>query len=135
MKIKPAILFRIVFVIWVFMWLLFLVRGLIKVEIKDYRNLLGKTLEEKRAYVTGKEFYEFILFCEKVIPENATFSVEAKYDDSMDYFRFPYYLYPAMRDRDNPAYIACYKVKFSKAGYSLADSLTSNKYILKRNKQ
>jgi len=131
---NTKLLFRIVFITWVFMWLLFLVRGMVKVEIKDYKNLLGKTLEEKRAYVTGKEFYEFILFCEKVIPGNATFSVEAKYDDSMDYFRFPYYLYPAMRDIDNPGYIACYKVKFSKDKYSVAASLTDDKYILKRNK-
>lgn len=116
------------------MWLLFLVRGMVKVEIKDYKNLLGKTLEEKRAYVTGKEFYEFIVFSKKVIPQNATFTVEAKYDDSMDYFRFPYYLYPAMRDIDDPDYIVCYKVKFSKDGYSTAKSLAFDKYILKRSR-
>lgn len=135
MALREKIIFRIVFVMWVFMWLMFFVRGMAKVEIKDYKNLLGKTLEERRAYVTGKEFYEFIIFSEKVIPKNATFTVEAKYDDSMDYFRFPYYLYPAMRDIDNPEYIACYKVKFSRGGYKAAASLSDNKYILKRNRQ
>lgn len=134
MKIKPAILFRIVFMVWVFMWLLFLVRGLIKVEIRDYRNLLGKTLEEKRAYVTGNEFYDFILFCEKEIPRNSTYSVEAKYDQSLDYFSFAYYIYPAMRDIDNPEHIVCYKTGFLKRGYSKAASLANDKYILKRNK-
>lgn len=134
MKIKNSILFRIVFIVWVFMWLLFLVRGLIKTEMKDYRNLLGKTLEEKRAYVTGREFYNFIIFCENIIPKDATYSVEAKYDQSLDYFSFAYYLYPAMRDIDNPEYVACYKTKFSKRGYSVTDSLTEDQYILKRNK-
>ncbi len=132
MKIKTSILFGVVFTAWVFMWLLFLVRGLVKVEIKDYRNLLGKTLEEKHAYVSGKEFYQFILFSEKAIPEDATFSIEAKYDDSMDYFRFPYYLYPAKRDLKNPEYIACYKVEFEKEGYQQAAALFADKYILKR---
>jgi hypothetical protein len=131
---NTKILFKIVFSVWVFMWLLFLVRGLIKVEIKDYRNLIGKTLEEKRAYVSGKEFYRFVLFCEGLIPKNSTYSVEAKYDQTLDYFRFAYYLYPAMRDIKNPEYIACYKMKFFKEGYYAAVSLTEDQYILKRNK-
>ena len=134
MKTKTVIVFRIVFIAWVFLWLFFLIRGLVKVEIKDYQNLLGKTLEEKRAYVSGKEFYNFVLFCEKVIPKNSTFSAEAKYDQSLDYFRLAYYLYPVMRDLGNPEYITCYKTKFSKSGYSVAASLTDDQYILKRNK-
>jgi len=132
LRTKTVILFRIVFIAWVFMWLLFFVRGLVKTEIRDYKNLLGKTLEEKRAYVTGKELYEFIVFSEKVIPKNATFTVEAKYDNSLDYFWFPYYLYPATRGIYRPDYIICYKVNFSKDGYSVAKSFTYDKYILKR---
>lgn len=132
---KTKHIFRIVFITWTAMWLLFLVRGLIRGEARDYRNLFGRTLEEKRAYVTGKEFYEFIQFCRKVIPENSDYTVEAKYDATMDYFRFAYYLYPAQRNLDDPGYIACYKVRYIEQGYELAASLGSDKYILRKEKK
>lgn len=132
--VKPRLIFRIVFLSWVAIWLLFLVRGLLKGESRDYKNLFGKSLEKKRAYVTGKEFYEFILFCKKIIPENSDYTVEANYDTTMDYFRFAYYIYPSLRNLDNPRYIACYKVKFAKEGYERIVSLSDDKYILKREK-
>jgi hypothetical protein len=102
------------------------------VEWKDYKNLFGKTLEEKEAYVSGKEFFYFIIFCKKEIPENSTYTVEANYDQTMDYFRFAYYIYPLKRDIDNPQYIVCYKKRFTKAGYARLAGLTDDKYILKR---
>lgn len=114
------------------MWLLFFVRGIVKAEWKDYKNLFGKTLEEKEAYVSGREFFDFIGFCEKEIPENFTYSVEANYDQTMDYFRFAYYIYPVKRNMDNPDYIVCYKTRFAKAGYAKAAALSDDKYILKR---
>lgn len=129
---KSKLIFRTVFIGWVAMWLLFLIRGLVKGEVRDYRNLFGKTLEEKRAYVTGEEFYKFILFCKEVIPEDSDYTVEANYDATMDYFRFAYYIYPSLRDLDEPEYIACYKIKFAKEGYELVASLSNNKYILKK---
>ena len=132
---KPKIIFRIIFLAWVFIWLLFLVRGLVKGEARDYKNLFGKTLEEKRAYVAGEEFYDFILFCGKIIPEDSDYKVEADYDDSMDYFRFAYYMYPLLRNLDNPEYTPCYKVKFSKKGYGKIASLSKVKYILKRSRK
>lgn len=129
---KTKIIFRIVFFAWVAVWLVFFARGLVKGEARDYKNLLDKTLEEKRAYVTGEEFYKFILFCKKVIPENSDYTIEAVYDATMDYFRFAYYMYPSLRDLYSPEYIACYKVKFSKKGYELIASLSEDKYLLKK---
>lgn len=133
--VKPKVIFRIIFFIWVTIWLLFFVRGLVKGEMRDYINLFGKTLEEKQAYVTGKEFYEFIIFCKKVIPENSDYTVEANYDQTLDYFRFAYYMYPSLRNLYNPEYIACYKVKFLKKNYKVIASLSNDKYILKRCKE
>ena len=130
--LKSKLIFRIVFIAWVAIWLLFFVRGLAKGELRDYKYLLGRTLEEKRAYVTGKEFYEFILFCKEIIPEDSDYSVEANYDASMDYFRFAYYIFPSLRNLDNPEYIGCYKVKFQKNGYAKIASLSDDKYLLKR---
>ena len=129
---NTKLVFRIIFVSWVAVWLLFLVRGLVKGEFRDYKNLFGRTLEEKRAYVTGKEFYEFIGFCKKAIPEEATYTIEADYDESMDYFRFAYYVYPSLRDLENPDYIACYKVRFLRSGYRRIAYLDKDKYVLKK---
>ena len=135
MRIKvrnPKVIFRIVFIAWTAVWVLFLIRGLVKGEWRNYKNLLGMTLEEKKAYVTGEEFYGFIMFCKEVIPMCSDYSVQANYDADMDYFRFAYYIYPLLRDVDDPEYIACYKVKFRKKGYDLLASLSDDKYILKR---
>jgi len=129
---KSKVVFKIVFFVWVVIWLHFFVRELLKGEIRDYKNLFGRSLEEKRAYVTGKEFYGFILFCKKIIPEDFDYTVEANYDATMDYFRFAYYMYPSLRNLDNPRYIACYKIKFAKEGYKIIASLGEDKYILQR---
>ena len=131
---KTKLIFRIVFIAWVAMWLLFLVRGLLKGEAIDYKNLFGKNLEDKRAHVAGEEFYEFILFCKEIIPEGSGYTVNANYDATLDYFRFAYYIYPSMRNLHNPEYIACYKVKFAKVGYKLIASFSNDKYILKKTK-
>ena len=135
MKITARQIFRIVFIIWVGVWLLFFVRGLVKGEWRDYKNLFGRGLEEKRAYVSGGEFYEFIIFCKDAIPEDSDYSVEADYDAAMDYYRFAYYIYPALRNLYDPEYIACYKTKFSKRGYRRLRSLERDKYILRKVKR
>ena len=40
---KTKTIFRIVFIVWAGIWLLFLIRGLVKGEARDYKNLFGKT--------------------------------------------------------------------------------------------
>lgn len=132
---KTKLILRIVFIIWTAIWLLFLVRGLVKGEAREYKNLFGKSLEEKQAYVTGEEFYRFVTFCKSIIPQDSDYSVEANYDASMDYFRFAYYIYPSLRDLRDPEYIVCYKTKFSKRKYRRIASLSDDKYILKRGRR
>jgi len=129
---KAKFVFRSVFIAWTACWLLFLTRGLVKGEFDDYKNLSGMTPEEKRAYVTGEEFYAFIIFCKGIIPEGSDYTVEAVYDDSMDYFRFAYYMHPSLRNLDDAEYIVCYKTDFSKKGYRREASLGKDKYILKK---
>jgi hypothetical protein len=130
--INSKLFFKIIFLCWTGIWLLFLIRGLAKGEISDYKHLLAKTLEEKRAYVTGEEFYEFIQFCRNIIPEDSDYTLVADYDKSIHYFTFAYYMYPSLRNLSNPEYIACYKVKFKKRNYDVIASLSKDKYILKK---
>ena len=133
---KSKTIFRIVFIAWVFIWLLFLVRGFVKGEAKEYKDLFGKTLEEKRAYVAREDFYEFILFCKAAIPEDSDYKIVASYDGWLDYFMFSYHMLPTLQNLDNPEYIACYKKgKFSKKGYQPIAVLSKYKYIVKRSKE
>jgi len=134
-KIKSKVIFKIVFISWVIIWLIFLIRGFAKGELKDYKFLWGKTLEEKRAYVTGEEFYKFILFCKRIIPEDSDYTVFANYDATMDYYRFAYYIYPSLRNLYNPEYVACYKVNVSRPGYEYVASLGEDKYVLRKIKR
>ena len=135
MALKSKLTFKIVFIAWVAMWLLFLVRGLVKGEAGDYKNLFGKNLEQKRAYVTGEEFYAFIIFCKNVIPDDSDYTVEADYDQTLDYYNFAYYIYPSLRNLNDPEYIACYKTKSTKDGYEVIASLSDDKYILRKLKR
>ena len=75
------------------------------------------------------------MFCKNVIPKGSDYTVEASYDETMDYYRFAYYVYPLLRDLDDPEYIVCYKVNFSKEGYEPAAHLEGDKYILKKVKR
>ena len=121
-----------ILIAWSVVWLFFFVRELVKDEAKLYASLIGRPPEERRAVVVGREFYEFILFCREHIPPGSSFDVEASYDASLDYFWFPYHMYPVLKDMDGPDYIACYKRDFQRPGYEAAASMGSGKYILKR---
>jgi len=131
---KKKTFMRAVFAAWVFLWALFLIRGLVKGELAEYKALWGLNLREKRAYVTGTEFYEFLNFCKKNIPAGSDFMVRAEYDTSLGYFWAPYHLYPLTRNIRNPEYIICYKSEYEKEGYELAVRLGRDKYILKLKK-
>ena len=130
---KSKTIFRIVFIAWGFIWLLFLVRGLVKGEAQEYKDLFGKTLEEKRMYVAREDLYDFILFLKATIPEDSDYKVLASYDDWLDSFFVSYHMLPTLQNLDNPEYIACYKKrKFSEKGYQPIAVLSKYKYIVKR---
>ncbi len=124
--------FRIALIAWAFVWVMFFIRGFVKGEAADYAALLNADAEGKRAYVSGEEFYAFIEFSKNVIPAGAQYTVVAEYDRSMDYFRYAYYMYPAVRDTGDPVFIACYKKQCDLPGYRRVAELAHDKYILKR---
>ena len=59
---------------------------------KDDFYLFGKSLDEKRQLINNPDFYDFICFCQKAIPNDEPFDLVAPfiYDD----IKFRYYLYP-----------------------------------------
>ena len=131
---KKAIV-RVVFAIWIFIWLLFLIRPYFKKGLlKEYSTLLGSSLEEKRAFVTGKELYEFIKFCKDSIVPPSSYKIIGLEEEPLSYRRAAYYLYPDI-DSPEPEFLLIYKkAGFAEKGYSIFKNLDSEKYILKKGK-
>ena len=115
---KPKIIFRIIFFAWVFIWLLFLVRGLVKGKFEEFRILCSsRDMYEKNSYILGKELNAFLEVCKREIPSEGTYKIVGDLDGHNRY-RLIYHLYPRLQS-DNPDYILNIYVK-------------SSQYILKR---
>ncbi len=93
-------------IIWVFFWILFVVRGLYKGEFREYRALLQRDAETKRAYIVGEDLYEFLNFCLMNLPRESSYQLRGELK-SIDERRLVYYLYPHKKS-DNPEYLLCY---------------------------
>lgn len=127
------IFIRLIFAVWVFIWLLFLIRPYFKKDLaREYITLMNLSLDEKRAYVTGKDLYEFVKFCDLSVKPSSAYMIVGLEDRPLDQRRAAYYLYPNIESQ-SPEFIFVYNVRnFSKAGYGIFKSLNSEKYILKR---
>lgn len=99
MSIKNKI-FIAVLAAWVIIWASFTAREIFaKGGLRDYRELLSRTLEGKRAYVTGDRFYEFLASCNERLPAGAEYELIGVDRVSHYYHRAAYYLYPHMEKR------------------------------------
>ncbi len=94
---------KIVFIIWVFLWIFFLARGLVKGRFEKYKTLYSLNRDEKLAYILGKELNDFLRLCKEKIPASSTYDIVGDLDEH-DRFRFVYYLYPRLKS-EQPDYI------------------------------
>jgi hypothetical protein len=125
-----------VFISWVVLWSFLLVRGIfIKDNVRRYRELLSRSVEGKRSYVTGDDLYEFLSFCGKNIPTGASYRMAGPDDESIERRRAAYYLYPHLEKAD-PDFILVYNDPQAKGaaagGYDLFVSLDDNRYVMKK---
>ena len=128
---------KIAFLVWVILWGLFFVRGIVAKKVyRDYAILLSRPLDGKRSFVTGDRFYEFLTFCKKNMPEGSTYILaiaKEDFDWSIYKRRANYYLYP---DTENDAgkFILVYDdTAAGRPGYGIFAKLDDKRYILKRN--
>ncbi|MDB4349444.1 hypothetical protein OAA99_00660 [Omnitrophica bacterium] len=96
-------LWKVVFGVWVFFWVLFFVRGLVKGEFERFKKYAFVSTEQKRSYILGEELETFLRTCEKRIPESDTYKIIGDLDDH-NRFRMVYYLYPRLQS-DKPDYL------------------------------
>lgn len=123
---------RIFLVVWVSVWALFLVRPYFKHDLlKTYRELLPLSLEDKHAYVTGQEFYDFLKLCKKSMNDHSTYSLVGFQEDAIESRRAVYYMYPCIPDRD-PEYLLVYMAKPPADGYRVLSEFGPDKYLLRK---
>jgi len=92
---------KIFLAVWIALWVGFLARELfVKKNIRDYGILLTRTLEGKRAYVTGDKLYEFLIYCKTKMPEGCTYKIVGMAEGDLESRRAVYYLYPNTRSED-----------------------------------
>lgn len=118
---------------WVALWLFFLGRDLfLKGSLKADQELLERSLEGKRSYVTGGRLYEFLSLAMYVVPEDAGYTLIGLEADSLDKRRADYYLYPRVETKDAP-FVLVYDAPFESApDYEIVQQLDSARYILKK---
>lgn len=95
--------------------------------------MLTRPLEGKRAYVTGDRLYEFIKFCEKNLPRDATYdlAIATEGDVEIAKMRSVYYLYPRIREKRADFMLVCDLPDIKEAGYGVFKKLDDTRYVLK----
>ncbi|OGC04051.1 hypothetical protein A2276_05480 [candidate division WOR-1 bacterium RIFOXYA12_FULL_43_27] len=96
--------------------------------LKSDWPLWGKTLDEKRAEVTGADFYNFLKFCDQKLPPGS----KIQFETSAGYFhsKATYYLYPHRMVTKEADYCLVYREP-AKAKGTIFAKYKEGEYILK----
>lgn len=121
------------FAAWIATWLFLIARELfLKDNISGYKELLARSLEGKRSYVTGDRLYQFLTFAKVNLPASATYGFLGIEDGSLDQRRAVYYLYPLI-ENSKPEYLLVFDAnEVLPAGYAAFRNLDADRYIVKR---
>jgi len=136
LRYKPLKVFiTLAFAIWIILWISFNVREIVyKGNLRDYNVLAHRSLDEKRAYVTGDKLYEFLVFCNNELPEEATYRWIKTDKPDHARRRATYYLYPHL-ETEEADFLLVFDEPFSvRSGYEIYSKLDDTRYILKRRK-
>ena len=96
----------------------------------EYKSLLFKSEEQRRALVYGSDLYTMLSLAKKNLPENTTFSIVGLENHSVEHRRAIYYLYP-FSESQNPQYVLVYKTPgTSRKGYNKTISIDGDTFIL-----
>jgi hypothetical protein len=107
---------------------------------QDFKIYDFKTLEEKRALAVGADFYDFLIFCQKVIPAKAKARALFSGSNAAYYeHRSKSILYPIDLYSEPPEYIIVYQHEKDMhtlinehKNYTLFKTYKKNAYILRR---
>ena len=124
---------KIIIIVWCVIWVNFIMRDLFrKGYIHDYKTLIKRDAEGKRAYTYGDYFYEFLKFAKSTIPQNSSYDFVGIEDYSLKWRRGIYFLYPDLM-KENPDFLFVYKIpEYKEKNYILYAKLDDERFILKR---
>jgi len=137
LRYKPFKVFvTLAFVIWTMVWISLDIREVVaKGNLRDYKVLAHRSLEGKRAYVTGDSLYEFLVFCNDKLPEGATYRWTKTDKPDHARRRATYYLYPHM-EAEEADFLLVFNEPFSvRSDYEIFSKLDDTRYILKKKKK
>ena len=110
---------KIIFAVWIVLWVFFLVREDKDGQYRDLRYMYTHGYEDKSSYVMGDELYDFLVFCRKNMPEGATYELSGFENLSIGEVRARYFLWPFRRVEKDPDFIiVCGKKGAKVPGYS-----------------
>ena len=129
------VILRLAFIVWIALWAFFTFREMfLKSSFRDYKILLSRSLEGKRAYVAGDRLYEFITFCEGTLPQEATYDLMISIEGDIEIakMRAVYYLYPRIKKERADFILVCDAANIQKDEYEMFGRLDETRYILKK---
>jgi hypothetical protein len=120
-------------VIWIILWVNFGMRDLIKKgDLGDYKALIARDAAGKKSYTYGKSLFEFLNFCEKILPKYADYNLVGIEEFSLKERRAVYHLYPHMKKKNASFLLVFNKPGFKRKGYVLYKVLDHSRFILRR---
>ena len=125
-------LVKYVFLAWIVLWVIFDIRPLVKNSyFRQYCALIGKSQEDRRALVYGKDLLVFLNYAKGVLPQGATYKLLGVDEGSVDRVRAYYHLYPNSKS-DRPQFILAYHLgHFKEPGYTRFSAMNEQDSILK----
>jgi len=133
MKISYKKIFSALLIAWMIIWVNYLIRDLTKNKyLKDYKILLSRDAAGKASYTYGDRFFEFLKFCEKELPDGASYGLSGVDESSVDFRRAIYYLYPHIKEEKALYVLVFDRPGYSQGGYVIFKELDKSRFILKR---
>jgi hypothetical protein len=127
--------FACISTLWILLGLFFLSDDFTQ-NLQSYKILMRLSLDGKRAITTGVDFYQFLMFCDKIIPERENIKwvfPEGAFLGNSEYhfYKAYYFLYPR-HYQENADYIIVYGREGYAApqGYGIFAGYGKEKYIL-----
>ena len=119
--------------LWMALWIVFFLRENKDGEYREYVHLIGKDLEQKRAFLLGQEFYDFLKNASGKVPRSARYKFAGLPTFSILEIRGIYYLAPLKAVEEGYEYIFVYGEKgYNENGFVKHFEFNDNAYILKR---
>jgi hypothetical protein len=127
-------LLRVCLAVWLVLWAVFFFAENKKGDYREFFALASRGLEDKRAYLMGQDFYDFVRFCRKNVPPDATYKFVGMRLYAVEGVRAIYYLWPLKAvERDNEYYFVYGDFELpDMTGFRKIAEFKDKAYIMKR---